>query len=282
MTYYSYVKNEELERLRREQSTRIISIKRLEQYDKGYIPEDIIDTNTNNDFRNNKNLINQKIREMAYELFENDIEDAEEFIVLFNRVFTYENFIPVYNDILKRYKGLKVQPSIIIDTAEKLINNLENTGSTSLIKNKDDVEEIRNTLYDLKLFIETENQYIVSNYTNKSDEIEEKINSLVELFDVKVDKSYEERINNIIQSFTNYDLHIDDIHDALEDDKFFEALRGNNKKKVVSLFKTILSRESFETDEIFVTTVLNTLVEIQQHSISTLKNKFKKSSKSSK
>jgi hypothetical protein len=276
MTYYSYVRNEELERLRRQQNNSQITVKRLEQYAKGYEPDDLINRDTNNDFRNSRNLINTKIREMAYELFENDIEDAEEFIVLFNRTFTYENFIPVYNDILKRYKGLKVSPSVVIDTAEKLIDNLENTGSTSLIKNKTDVEDIRNTLNDLKIFVEDSTEFIYENYSNNCDEIKNKIDSLFDLFNVNINSNYELNINNIIQSFNNRDLNNADINYLLEDEKFMSTIKGKNKNNIENLIKTILKRDTFETDELFITNVFNILLNIKDSYIVSIRTKLNK------
>jgi len=107
-------------------------------------------------FHMDKNLIRNNFRQKVFSLFNNDPEDANEFIENFNEDYILL-FDSVYNQLKKTFSGSNQSPQVILNTTYQLMNNLDQTGVISQTSNNKQTRAIIDNISEIKDFIE--NQY---------------------------------------------------------------------------------------------------------------------------
>jgi len=132
----------------------------MSNYDNGIIPisdtRSVYDTRTSSEKRMDKNLIRNNFRQKVFSLFNNDPEDANEFIENFNEddILLFDS---VYNQLKKTFSGSNQSPQVILNTTYQLMNNLDQTGVISQTSNNRQTRAIIDNISEIKDFIE--NQY---------------------------------------------------------------------------------------------------------------------------
>lgn len=199
--------------------------------DIGIIPFPV-DTRTKQDKLQDKSYRDQQIRTMAYNLFDNDTEYSETFINTFNRKqIPFTKFSSVYDELVKRFKNTDARPAFVISTAEKLINNLVETGNTSGGFNNGDIKVL---LSQVKQELKSHN--FKSKY--QKSETEKKLNALEYLSLNIFDKDVFDKNGNEIDDRYNTNL-INDLKKAN-----YQTLR-NNSIDTLNKLNEILTTENY-------------------------------------
>lgn len=200
--------------------------------DNGILPL-IRDTRTKQEKLHDKSYRDQQIRTMAYNLFDNDVEYSEKFISDFNRKqLPFTQFSSIYDELEKRFKNTDTRPAFVITTAEKLINNLNNTGNTfgsfsnDLGFNNNDIKDL------LKQVRDEINDFNFRNQLEKAETVN-KLNALEYL------------TTEIFNSKTN--ISFDDANKIK--DHQWRNMRDKSKRTLQELSK-ILSTDDYPTYEI--------------------------------
>lgn len=156
------------------------------------ITPQIIDTRTRYEKIQDKNYVNQQLRKMVYNLFDNDPESSEKFIKEFYLDgMTYTKFSTVYDVLEKQFKGTEAGPFFVFDTAKQLIKNIVETGTTGGYKNNNVIENLQELKEDLKNY----------NFNNKFTETEtvNKLNAMIYLYKNVFDDSSTITFNTMSQ-----------------------------------------------------------------------------------
>lgn len=149
--------------------------KRQKEFNNDIIPE-VMDTRTKYEKLKNKDYINQQLRKMTYNLFDNDPKHSELFIQMFyiDNV-NYSKFSTIYDSLVKQFKGTDALPSFVLQTAKQLIKNIVETGTPGGFNSNFIVENLQQLKEDLKDY----------KFQNRMEELEakDKLNAVIYLFE---------------------------------------------------------------------------------------------------
>ena len=199
--------------------------KRQKEFENDIIPE-IMDTRTKYEKLKDKDYINQQLRTMAYNLFDNDIKYSEKFIQYckLNNV-NYSRFSTIYDDLVKRFKGTDAQPHFVFKTAETLMKNIINTGTTGGYNTNTIVEslnQLKNNLTDYNFN---------SNYLEQ--ETKNKLNAMIYLY------------NNIFNDKTNITFY----STSTLTEKEFGTIKKNMSSAVNEIIQNLVRDDISEIDK---------------------------------
>jgi len=162
MAYYNNTRKERALETDEEISHLNYLNKRQKEFESGIVPQ-IIDTRTKYEKLKNKDYVNQQLRKMAYNLFDNDPKYSELFIQMFHiDNVNYSKFSVVYDNLVKQFKGTDVLPSFVLQTTKQLINNIQETGTPGGFNSNFIVENLQQLKEDFKNY----------NFNNKFEETE--------------------------------------------------------------------------------------------------------------
>lgn len=220
-------------------------------FDNDIIPG-IIDTRSRYDKLNDQDYINQQLTKLAYNLFDNDPEQSEEFINLFKRNGTsYSRFSVIYDTLYKQIQGTDAEPNFVFSTAIKLIDNIVNTGSANNNFNSttiiDNLEELKDNINNF-------------NFNNKFEEKQttQKLDALKYLYE------------NIFSSDTEISFEDTDNLSKTQ----FTTIKGDMMETINSIIAVLVSNDIDEDEkQIKILKLLNT---VKETSISKITNLIKK------
>lgn len=212
--------------------------KKQKDLNNGFIPQ-IMDTRTKYEKNKDKDYINKQLRKLAYNLFDNDVKYSETFIKYFElKNINYSKFTVVYDDLVKQFKGTDAQPFLVLQTAEKLISNIIQTGTTGGFNNNMIVENLQQVKEEM-------NNYKFNN-TFEEKETVEKLDAVIYLYQYLFNDETTITINN---TFTNKQYK--NIRDELKDtiNEIIDLLVRNDieeGEKQYQIFKLLsdIKRES--------------------------------------
>jgi hypothetical protein len=120
-------------------------------YDYGIEPE-ILDNRTQFQKLQDKDFRDETIRTNVLTLFNNDGEMANVFLdMMDDDNINYNDFISVYDDLLKRFKGKVIHPTVVYNELSKLIDNFQSRGYlNSFDKEKfDEIKDLINNQFNM-------------------------------------------------------------------------------------------------------------------------------------
>ena len=149
---------------------------KMKDFEHGVNPEDIIrDTRSTTEKLQDTDQLNEKFYNDVYNLFNHDTQFTEDFMNHYKRAgYDISLFALIYPELIQRFKGKLVYPNTVFNVMQKLLQNLNSSGTTNPGFNK---TEMRQSFSDLIYFLN--NQYkqgILSK--QKGDDMADKVNAI--------------------------------------------------------------------------------------------------------
>lgn len=223
--------------------------KRQKEFDNDIVPE-IIDTRTKYEKLKNKDYINQQLRKMTYNLFDNDQKHSELFMHMFyiDNV-NYSKFSIIYDSLIKQFKGTDALPAFVLLTAKKLIKNIQETGTTggfntnSIIEHLQELKaELLNYKFDNKFEEkETVNKldamiYLYKNVFNNNTTITfNTTDQLTKKQFKSIRDNLKDVMNEIIQYLVSNDVDEKEKHEAIL--RLLDSVKDESIKQITALIK---------------------------------------------
>lgn len=226
--------------------------KRQKEYVNNIVPE-IMDTRTKHEKLKNKDYINQQIRRMAYNLFDDDPKFSELFIQLFfQEKIDYSPFSIIYDELLNRVKGTDARAPFVIKIAKQLIKNIKSTGSTNStgsVQQAFSDKEILKNLNQLKADLAT--YHFDNSFLER--ETKEKLNAMNYLY------------NNVFSQSSNISF----IDSQSLTTNQFKVIKTNISLAVSELIKILVSNDLEEDEkQLHVMKILNSVKDESLRTIS--------------
>lgn len=227
-------------------------------YDNGYIPQ-IMDTRTRFEKLNDKNFVNQQLTKLSYNLFNNDNEASEEFMTLFKHYrVDYKKFTVVYDALVNQFKDTSAEPLFVLQTAEKLMSNVIQSGTTggfnsnTIMENLEQLkEELNNYTFNNK-FEETEAKqkldamiYLYENVFNNESNITKNTTDKISLNQYKkIRNEMKYTINELIKTLVR-----DDIDETIKEQMILEILLKIQNDSITQITTLIQKGDIIIDDE---------------------------------
>jgi len=215
--------------------------KRQKEFDNDIVPE-IIDTRTKYEKLKNKEYVDQQLRRMTYNLFDNDIKHSEYFMKMFYiEDINYSKFSTIYDNLVNQFKGTDVLPSFVLQTTKQLIKNIVETGTPGSFNSSNIMENLQQLKEELHEY----------NFKNKFEEMEakQKLDALSYLYD------------NVFNNESNITINTTNKLTLRQ----YQRIKNDLKSTINVLIETLVSNDIDETTK--KQQILEILLEIKTESI---------------